>query len=132
MIQQDFLTSIGSYIGKNGLGTIGQDLYLGFVPGTPYVCTAVLLNGGPRMRGNPTRFRSVQIITRHTDPVTAMTKADSLHALFDDKWGSLDVARTFRGRFHPDHEQGVHVIDENGHYVYSLNFTFTTIESGTG
>jgi len=98
-------------------------MFLGFMPEKPLNCVSLIANGGPRIDGSPVEFSALQIIVRDTDLYNGMTAVSSIHRLFDDRWCVLSP--TYTGRFMADHEPGIHILDENGHVNYSLNYTFT-------
>ena len=123
-----FLDEIGAYISDQGAATPGTDLFYDQLPGTPYVCIALFLTGGPRVAGSPKRVYSFQIIIRNTNPTTARETALAVHALFDDVVSDRTNCNlpSYEGRFEAQHEPGIHVVDENNHFLYSLNYHFVT------
>lgn len=120
----NWLTACGSYVCSTLSYTMGSNLFLGMLPGTPHSCVSLLATGGMRPIG-PTEYSSLQVVVRDPSPLEGMTRVTSIHALFDDKWCALSP--TYQGRFIANHEPGAHILDENGHVLYSLNYTFTRI-----
>ena len=116
----EFGTAVASYIGAAGYGTAGTDLFLGTLPETPRTCTAIILTGGPSVPQDKIRRKTFQIMCRAQTETAAMTKANSIHALFDDAWCTL--APGFKGRVTASHEPGLHARDANNDVVYFLNF----------
>jgi hypothetical protein len=122
---KEWLTAIASYVGANGLGTVGDDMFIGALEEEPYTQTAIIPTGGPEVPGDPLRRRTFQILHRNELKQQALTVATSIHALFDDKWNVLPAGH--EGRFLPMHDIGPHFADENLHTIYSLNYVFHDI-----
>jgi len=122
---KEWLTSCASYVGSNLSYTYATDMFVSQMPTEPPDCIALIPAGGPRIVGSPMEFSHLQVLVRHPDPEEAITRVTSIHALFDNKWCALSP--TFCGRFYANHEPGAHICDENGHAVYSLNYTFARV-----
>ena len=87
------LDEIGAYLAANGIGTVGTDLFLGFLPDTPDAAVAIYETGGMEpyraMRssaGQPVAERpSIQVVCRNVayEYQTARTTADSAWKLLE-------------------------------------------------
>ena len=122
-----WLTSVASYVAKNGFGTPGTDLFIGVMPDAPRACTVLMGVGGPVFRGDPVRRPMLRVLRRvPPDQASAgMTYIGSLHELFNNQWNRLDTANL--GRFIAVNEPGLFTQDENNDIVYSLNYMFTRV-----
>jgi len=123
---EPWLTSICSYVGKNGFGTVATDLFAPHMPEEPVTCTAVVPTGGIRSGGNPVRRRLVQIQHRRPfeDLGSGLTFIGSLSGLFDDQWNKLDADHL--GRFELQSEPGRYILDGAGNVIFSLDYVFTS------
>lgn len=95
------LDEVSAYLAANGIGTVGTDIFLGFMPDKPDACVTLYETGGLEpyraMRsaaGQPVAERpGLQVVCRNTtyEYVTARAKAKSVNALLD---GLGDVTMT--------------------------------------
>lgn len=85
------LVELGDYLSTNGVGTVGTDLFLGFMPDTPNGCVALYETGGlgpaRAMRGSagqPVAERPrVQVVARSTSYASARAKARDAYLLLE-------------------------------------------------
>lgn len=122
----ELLTSICSFLGSRGFGTVGVSLFAQSLPDSPYVCTSVLLNGGSNGPDSPVRERSIQILHRGTNIQTVSSVVNSIYSLFDDQAACWNVFDGFPGRMTADNEPGFFGFDVNNCPVYSLDLTFVS------
>lgn len=118
-----FLNSVTTYLSSTAVGTIGTDLFKGQMPGSPIVGTVVALSGGFDEIGNPTRLVNITIQHRNTHIESGLPKIVEINNLMDDQWNILE---DFPGRFTANSEPGQSFKDDNGHYVFPLNYLFTS------
>jgi hypothetical protein len=121
----ELLTEICSYLGANGVGTVGTNLMAQSLPASPNVCTAVFLNGGFDGPDSPVRNRNIEIIHRNTNVQSASSLMTQVHSLLKDNW---NFSSTFQGRFVADSEPGFFGYDPNNMPVFSLELTFTSVK----
>jgi len=120
-----FLTAVTSYVGAHGLGTVGTDLFYNYFPGDPRDVVVIMGGGGPPHHSDKTHRRGLSVQVRNQDSAEALTKINSLRALFDDKWGRLGTS-DFAGRFTAAGELGPPVIDAAQDTVYNSNHVFVS------
>lgn len=119
---------LAQYLAANGLGTIGQDLFVSFQPPTPDECVSVYDTGGyaPDVEV-PLRDPTFQVLCRAPDYPVAMAKAqavfDLLHAKSNYQLGSSWVYLS-----RAEQEPTPLGPDENGRHEVSVNFHFKTRE----
>lgn len=119
------LDSIGTYVASYGFGSLGSNIFLDTLPGTPYACIGIFHYGGIRIEGNPLRRIDFQLRVRNPDHALADTIASSLYTLFDNKWCSL--APSFRGNFQCLSEVNEKTVDENSHALYTFIVEYKTV-----
>jgi hypothetical protein len=124
----DFVTAITTYCDKNSFGTVGTDLFKHTMPTTPIACTCVRVTGGTYTPGNPVKTKTFQVIHRrpYTGVGSGTVFVSSLHQLFVDQWNKLDTSHL--GRLYPMSEPTSPVQDDNGNWVWSLNYVFRMVE----
>lgn len=118
---------ITTFLSSEGYGVKGQTLFAGMLPSSPGVATAVILTGGPVRDGDPTNFRTFQILHRTTHVSSGLTLVTSLHSLLKDSWR---VSCYRGGRVTPKHPPGPYYVDKAGLFVYTLNYQLTTTVAG--
>ena len=87
------LNEVGTYLQANAIGTLGTDLFLGFMPEKPDACVALYETGGLEpyraMRGSPgspvAERPRIQIVCRNTqyEYAAAREKARAINVLLD-------------------------------------------------
>lgn len=120
------VTEVASYLGSQGVGTVGTNLWAMTMPGTPFVATAVIATGGPDVEGNPTRQQTFQILHRNTHVGSGLVAATTIHSVLNQQW---EVLLTARGRIVAVTEPGAYLLDNNGHSVFPMNFVFRSTGS---
>lgn len=89
------LDELGDYLSTNGVGTLGTDLFLGFLPESPNAAVALYETGGSApvraMRSSPgqpvARQPRVQVVARSTSYAAARSKAGDVYALLEGLGG---------------------------------------------
>ena len=119
------LDAVGTYVSTMGFGTLGTNLFLDTLPGTPYSCVGVFQYGGIRIEGDPLRRMDFQVKVRNSDHTAAATKVSSLYAIFDRKWCCLSP--TFNGNFQCLSEISEKRVDENHHAVYTFIVEYKSV-----
>lgn len=119
------VTSIGSYLGANGVGTLGNNLWLQYAPDDPITTTVVFHTGGPLLRDSPTRYPGFAVHHRNTNVTSGLATATKISSLLHNRW---NVLSGFTGRITADSEAGSYYTDPNGHYVFPLAFSMTTTD----
>lgn len=122
------ITEVAAYLAANGIGTVGQDIFLEEMPPDPIVATCVVSSSGVVVAGNPVDRPGFQILIRGTDKAEQLTRAWTIHELLHDKWNMLS---TTRGRIEAMALPGGMFRDEAGNRNLSLNFLITRAPGGS-
>lgn len=121
----ELLVQLGTYIGSNGFGTPGTDIFAWTMPGTPYACTVFQSPGGVTIPGDPIERRTIRILHRNTSTMSGASYINSLYALLKNNWSAAGC--DFPGRLTPDFLPGQFIIDNNNHFVFALSYSFNSI-----
>lgn len=127
------VTSVASYLAVSGVGsfTTGPssigNLFRHQAPTTPTNLTVVAHTGGFSTLGSPTRLPTFTIQVRDTNVNSGMYRAKEINKLLDDQW---NVLTGYPGRVSADSEPGASFRDENGHYVFPMNYVVYTTYQG--
>jgi len=120
---QLLLVELGTYLQTSGVGTLGINLFLGTMPGSPQTGTVIVHTGGFHQPGNPTRFPSFTVQHRNTRVNSGLATVKTIHGLLDNVW---NVLPTITGRIVAASEPGASFNDANGHSVFPLNYNLVT------
>jgi hypothetical protein len=87
------LDDLTTYLQTAGVGTVGTDLFQGFMPGTPNNAVCVIATGGPQPNPDiPLRSPTFQVLIRSSVYATGETKLAlvraTLHQLANTQMGS--------------------------------------------
>lgn len=116
------MTEVTSFLGGQGVGTVGSNLFAWNMPSHNPNCVAVIPTGGPSLDsdlGSLVR-QQFQVRIRNKASSNASSICTEVHRLLHR---AKNVLSTVEGSMTADHEPGVHFPDQNGHYVYTLNIT---------
>ena len=122
------LVELGTFLQTAGDGTLGTDLFLGPLPDTPDVCTALYEYGGFAPEGDigaggaiRYEFPRVQVAVRHTSYATGRAKIDTV---CDRLCGISN--ETLSGVYYvgawPVQSPYLLDEDENGRWIFAVNF----------
>lgn len=122
------ITEIASFLGANGVGTVGTNLFKQALPGSNTLpvsvgATVVYHTGGPNFPGNPVHFPTFAIQHRNTHVSSGMAKIREIGNLLNDKW---NILATIQGRISITGEVGSYFTDANGHNFFVANFQVIT------
>ena len=92
-------------------------------PETDDEATVIYHTGGVADVANPTRFPTFSVQHRNTHAESALSKVTEIHSLLDD---TFNLFSEFPGRLVAQAEPGAGFKDDNGLWVFSLNFRFVT------
>lgn len=121
----EFLTAVASFLGENGYGTVGKDLYSLALPDNPHRCTAVIQTGGPNSPGDGTRTPEVTVLHRDKNVQRASTTITSINALLLSNNG-FHCLGEFAGRFVASSEPGLQGYDPRRFLIFQGKYTFVT------
>lgn len=119
------MSEIVTYLGSNGIGTYGTNLFIGTMPPNPIVATVVVHQGGPWIPGSPMRFPAFLVQHRNTHISSGLPKAQQIHNLLSNAW---NVLSTIKGRIVAGGEPGAVFLDANGTYIFPMNFNMVTTD----
>lgn len=117
------LERVGSHIASLGYGTLGVDLFVGTLNTTPYLATGVFATGGFSRAREPVLRPSFQIAHRNTNIASGTSRVTSLSAALSN---GNSLMCPMPGFFELQSDPGPHYRDSNGHFVFTLNFVYTT------
>ena len=81
----DVLADIAAYLATNHLGTVGTDIFVGWMPPSPDQCTVIKPGGGPPMDHHSAgAWPLVDVDCRAADPSTAIGMVQAILSLFTD------------------------------------------------
>lgn len=117
-------TDVANYIDSNTSLTLGTDLFISRLPGSPTTCVVVYETGGMQPDGDaPTQLKepTFQILIRSSDYATGRAYLDTMRSLFH-KLIETDVGGThFLNCFLVS--EGGHIgQDDAGNDEFSINF----------
>lgn len=116
------INAVADFLQANtSIGTVAVDIFSGFMPSTPVVCTAVYAQPGITLTGDPLVRPGVQVLTRGITYLSAHQAAESIFQVLRNKW---NISSSARGRIHATHEVGPNYRDVNNNIVFTLNFSF--------
>lgn len=114
------IEEVSAYLEAQGQGTLGQDLFHGPLPKSKVEAVSVIpSSGSPHVVMERPSF---QVLIRRLTFREAQEKATSVYGELHDKW---NVLSTYQGRIWAAHEPGPFWVDEDQHFVFSLNFMAT-------
>jgi hypothetical protein len=122
------LTSVSSFLGGEGYGTVGTDLFAGALPDRPAVCTAVIQAGGAREFGDPTRQPSITVLHRNTMIRTGGQEITNINSTILSDNGFRCLPGEIHGRFEAESEPGLAGYDASGLLVFQVQYAFVTTE----
>lgn len=109
------------YLSSIGAGSFGSTIYTWQLPATPYVCRAVIPQGGPQP--SVMDYHRLQVLCRDTNIQSVMAMAQVIYErIQQDRKPSM---ASHDALCEPVHPPGPWYRDENGRFVASLNFLLT-------
>lgn len=115
------IDKIADFLQANtNVGTVATDIFVGFMPSTPVVCTAVYAQPGITLAGDPLVRPGVQVLTRGTTYLSVHQTAETVFKTLRNTWNAGGA----RGRLYATHEVGPNYRDVNNSIVFTLNFSF--------
>jgi len=115
---------IANYLQANGLGQVGQGLFVSFQPPEPDDCIAVYDTGGYAPDIDvPLRDPGCQVLVRATEYPVAMQRAQEIFDLLHAK-GNFALGSYWIYFAKAEHEPTPIGLDENGRPEITLNFHF--------
>lgn len=114
---EEILTAVASL-------AMGGKVFIGTLPASPAVCTAVILTGGFFDVSNPTRFPTFQVVHRNTNVQSGGSFVSSLNAGLANTWDALP---TIPCRIEAVTEPGAYVYVNDKLALWSLNYRVTTM-----
>lgn len=122
------LTSVTSFLGGEGFGTVGTDLFSGALPDRPALCTAVVQTGGSREFGEPTRQPLVTILHRNSGIRAGTQEITDINSSVLSDNGFRCLPGELHGRFEAESEPGLAGYDASGLLVFQVQYAFVTTE----
>jgi hypothetical protein len=119
-------TSITSFLGGEGFGTVNVDLFPGGLPDRPVRCTAVVQTGGSSEPGDPMRTPQVTILHRNRGLQEAGEFLTNVNSTILSQNGFRCLPGEISGRFEADSEPGLAGYDDRNLVVFQVQYTFIT------
>jgi len=108
---------------STSIGTVATDIFIGFMPSSPVVCTAVYAQPGISLMGDPLVRPGVQVLARGITYSSVHQMAEIIFGVLQDVW-NISASGSARGRLSASHEVGPNYRDGNNNIVFTLNFSF--------
>lgn len=124
----DLLNDVVAYLVTQSVGTLGTNLFKGYLPPTPDTAIAVIETGGPEPDHYlPTRAPTFQVMIRAADYATGKTKLAAVRAaLHRNDNIALVSGQTYFYYIQAISEGGHLGRDDNGRDLFSINFLCKT------
>lgn len=120
----NFIVDVTSYLGSQGIGTVGEDLFAVTAPSRAGEnVTVVYPSGGPNTPGNPVKTPTFAIQHRNKNPGLGLSKVSEINSMLDEAWNKLD---RFTGRIVSQSEPGPFVTTSSGLFLFTLNYALTS------
>lgn len=118
------IDDVATYLATNGVGTVGTDLFKGYLPESPNACVSVLDTGGSQPDPDiPTKEPTFQIMIRSTNYSTGRSKLDTIRSLLHQEDNIELVSGQTYFYFILAISEGGHLgRDDNGRDLFSINF----------
>lgn len=119
------IANIVDYLEDHSVGTVGTDLFEGYLPNDPDSCVCVIDTGGLEPDVYIPTFRpTFQISIRNTSYATGRTKLDTIRDLLHRKQNATLVGSgEYFFYISANSNGGSTGVDEQGRYLFSINFT---------
>ena len=118
---KQLLIEVAQYLETQGVGTVASNIFKGSLADKPTKAVAVLLSGGPRLRGDPIHRPSMQILVRDPAFDVGLVRAQDIYSLLDH---TADKLTSIRGRCLAVTEPGSYYRDANSNYIFPMNYTW--------
>ncbi len=128
------IDDVATYLQANSIGTLGTNLFEGYMPPNPDASVAVIETAGLKPDIDlPLRDPSFQILIRSTEYDLGRAVADSIRVLLHNKYNlQLVASGIYFYRINLVTEGGLLGLDENGRNLFSLNFQCRTRQTADG
>ena len=122
------IDEVADYLEDQAVGTVGTDIFVGYLPESPNACIAVLDTGGMQPDPYlPTKEPTFQVFIRATNYDNGKTKLDAVRAILHQKANLQLISAGTYHYFILALSEGGHVgRDEIGRDLFSINFQTRT------
>lgn len=121
----ELIDEVANYLQANtNIGSVATDIFVGFMPSSPTVCTAVYPQPGVTVAGDPLVHPGIQVLVRGVTYLSTQQMAETVFRALRNAW-NLKATGSARGRLAANHEVGPNYRDANNNIVFTLNFSFT-------
>jgi len=116
------LENIATYLASNSVGTLGRDIFVGYMPESPPNVVVISPTGGQSPGLDGKEYPSVQIMVRDTSSRNGLAKAENIRNLLHKR---AEITQALRGYCVAEESSPLQIgRTENGEFLFVNNFSW--------
>ncbi len=118
----NILEQIATYLATNGVGTLGDSIFIGYEPDLPQDVVVVFPSGGRPARTDGKEYPAVQVLVRNKSSKAGLQKAEQVRCLLH---GKSDVLTTEAGICFANESSPIQLgRNSKGEFLFVVNFSW--------